>query len=82
MNKNKFEKQGSGLISLNLNHTPLNRQFGDFKKEPFDELSFTKKSEDILFPNNAFGDYVSNSQFYRGKQDLSLDILEFPPQFE
>lgn len=63
----KFEKQGSGPISISFEPTPINRQFGDFRGG-FDELSFTKKSEDMLFANNnAFGDYVSSSNIYRGK---------------
>lgn len=53
----KFEKQGSGMISLNFDATPQNKAYEFPVKDSMDQFSFTLKSKDDCFGNQAFGDY-------------------------
>ena len=70
MNKNKFEKQGSGMISLNLETTPMNRGFEIPIKDSMDQFSFTLKSKDDPFGNGnnfgGFGDYELSNLAFKG----------------
>lgn len=70
MNKNKFEKQGSGMISLNLETTPMNRGFEIPIKDSMDQFSFTLKSKDDVFGNGpnfgGFGDYELSNLAFKG----------------
>lgn len=55
---NKFLKQGSGLLQINFDTTPINRPFEIPMKDTMDQFSFTIKSRDDPFNNeHAFGDF-------------------------
>lgn len=67
MNKNKFEKQPSGLLNLNFDHTPNNKPFEIPIKDTMDQFSFTLKSKDDTFANNqGFSDYEFSSFALKG----------------
>eukprot|EP00345_Euplotes_harpa_P019062 CAMPEP_0168334766 /NCGR_PEP_ID=MMETSP0213-20121227/10489_1 /TAXON_ID=151035 /ORGANISM="Euplotes harpa, Strain FSP1.4" /LENGTH=277 /DNA_ID=CAMNT_0008339525 /DNA_START=33 /DNA_END=869 /DNA_ORIENTATION=- len=52
MLKNKFEKQPSGMLSLNFDATPVNKGFDNCIKDYNEQFSFTLKSRDDPFGNN------------------------------
>lgn len=67
MNKNKFEKQNSGMISLNFENTPVGRPFELPMKDAIDNVSFTLKSRDDPFANNhGFEDYEFSNFSFKG----------------
>lgn len=67
MNKTKFEKQHSGMISLNFDNTPKCKPFEIPIKDCMDQFSFTLKSRDDVFANNqAFEDYEFSNFTFKG----------------
>lgn len=79
MQKNKLEKQSSGMFPLNFETTPINRRFESLTKEQAEEFVLSNRSNNDPFGQQAFEDYAHDAINSRNGGDITNPFRAISP---
>lgn len=79
MQKNKLEKQSSGMFPLNFETTPINRCFGSLTNKQADEFVLSNRSNNDPFGQQAFEDYAHDAINSRNGGDITNPFRQSSP---